>query len=77
MTAAIEKIKSRALKLPQSARAYLAEALLESLTPDDDFDVSPEWLAEARRRGREIDSGQGKTVPGPEALKLLRRGRAK
>ncbi len=77
MTATIEKIKSRALKLPQSARAYLAEALLESLAPDDDFDVSPEWLAEARRRGREIDSGRGKTVPGPEALKLLRRGRAK
>jgi len=77
MTATIEKIKSQALKLPQSGRAYLAEALLESLAPDDDFDVSPEWLAEARRRGREIDSGRGKNVPGPEALKLLRRGRAK
>jgi len=77
MTATVDKLKDQALKLPQSARAYLAEALLESLDTGDDFEVSPEWLAEARRRGREIDSGRGKTVSGPEALKLLRRGRAK
>ena len=77
MPATVDKLKVQALKLPQSARAYLAEVLLESLDPEDDFEVSPEWLAEARRRGREIDSGRGKTVSGPEALKLLRRGRAK
>lgn len=77
MTATIEKLKDTALKLPQSARAYLAEALLESLEPGDDFEVSPDWLAEARRRGREIDSGRGRTIPGSEALKQLRRGRSK
>lgn len=77
MTTTVDKLKDQALKLPQAARAYLADALLESLELDDDFQVGPEWLAEARRRGREIDSGRGKTIPGSEALKQLRRGPSK
>ncbi len=71
-TVMIEKMADQALKLPKQARAYLAERLLESLDDDNDFAVSAEWLAEARRRGRELDSGRGKAVPGPAALKRLR-----
>lgn len=71
-TETIEKMANQALKLPKPARAYLAERLLESLDEDHDFAVSAEWLAEARRRGRELDSGRGKAIPGPTALKRLR-----
>ena len=72
MTSTLEKLTNQALKLPQSARAYLAERLLDSLEQDDDFEVSSEWLAEARRRGRELDSGRGRAVNGEVALKRLR-----
>jgi len=71
-TAALEKMAGSVLKLPKQARAYLAERLLESLDDESDFQVSPEWLAEARRRGRELDSGKGQAIPGPVALKRLR-----
>jgi len=76
-TATLEKMANQILKLPQAARAYLAERLLESLDERDDFEVSAEWLAEAKRRGREIDAGRGRTVPGAVALKRLRAGNGK
>jgi putative addiction module component (TIGR02574 family) len=71
-TATLEKMAGSVLKLPKQARAYLAERLLESLDDENDFLVSREWLAEARRRGRELDSGRGEAIPGPIALKRLR-----
>jgi putative addiction module component (TIGR02574 family) len=71
-TVTLEKMAGNVLKLPKQARAYLAERLLESLDDENDFQVSREWLAEARRRGRELDSGRGEAIPGPVALKRLR-----
>jgi len=71
-TATLEKMAGEALKLPKQARAYLAERLLESLDDEHDFSVSPEWLAEARRRGRELDSGRGEAVAGAAAVERLR-----
>ncbi len=71
-TATIEKMTGEALKLPKQARAYLAERLLQSLDDENDFPVSREWLAEARRRGRELDTGRGEAMAGPAALKRLR-----
>ena len=71
-TATLERMADKALKLPKQARAYLAERLLESLDDENDFKVSSEWLAEARRRGRELDSGRGEAISGPMALKRLR-----
>ena len=76
-TAILEKMASQVLKLPHTARAYLAERLLESLDDEGDFAVSAEWLAEARRRGREIDTGRAGTVAGATALKRLRKPNGK
>lgn len=71
-TATLERMTDKALKLPKQARAYLAERLLESLDDENDFKVSGEWMTEARRRGRELDSGRGEAISGPAALKRLR-----
>lgn len=74
-TLTVENVRDQALKLSTSARAYLAEALLASLEESEDFAVSDAWLAEAKRRGREIDAGRGRTIPGAKALRALRRTR--
>ena len=74
-TVTVENVKKQALRLSASARAYLAETLLESLDEGEDFQIDEAWLAEAKRRGREIDSGRGRTVSGEEALRVLRRVR--
>ena len=54
----VEEIKRQALTLSVEERVQLAESLLGSLPP-----VTEEWseageLAEARRREREIETGQ-------------------
>jgi hypothetical protein len=46
------------MQLEPTARAFVAETLLESLDLDQDFVVSQEWLEEIRRRCAEIDSGR-------------------
>ncbi|MBM4081611.1 MAG: addiction module protein, partial [Planctomycetes bacterium] len=43
------KIVEEALRLPRESRALLAEKLLERLD-DEEFEVSPEWMDEIRRR---------------------------
>ena len=67
----IQDITERALKLLPGARAYIAETLLESLDFEADFPISKEWIAEIRKRCREIDKGKTKLVPGEEALSCL------
>ena len=74
-TLSVEIVREQALKLSTSARAYLAETLLASLDESEDFAVSDAWLAEAKRRGREIDAGRARTIPGAKALRALRRPR--
>ena len=53
-----KKILDEAMQLEPTARAFVAETLLESLDLDQDFVVSQEWLEEIRRRCVEIDSGK-------------------
>jgi putative addiction module component (TIGR02574 family) len=72
MTASVEAIRDAALKLPRTARAYMAEVLLESLDDEDDFQFPAEALAEAERRLQDIDAGRSKTLPGEEVLARLR-----
>lgn len=72
MSIEVEEIAEKALMLSPSARAYLAEVLLESLDYEEDFDVSPEWMTEIRRRCREIDSGEVELLDGDKALATLR-----
>ena len=55
MKSRVEEVAKKALKLPSSARASLAEILLESLDHEEDFLISDEWMAEIQRRCREIE----------------------
>jgi putative addiction module component (TIGR02574 family) len=72
MTTDIQRIIDEAMQLDASARAFLAETLLESLEVGTDFEVSAEWRAEIRRRCAEIDGGAVTLIPGDEALAQLR-----
>ena len=63
MTTATHKIVEDALHLPRESRAFLAEKLIESLDYEEDFEVSPEWMAEVRRRCKEIDDGTMELIP--------------
>ena len=45
------------LGLPNEARAYLADCLVESLDPLDDDDFKKIWATEARRRRDEVRNG--------------------
>ncbi len=71
MSLEVEEIAEKALMLSPSARAQLAEILLESLDYEEDFVISPEWMTEIHRRCREIDSGEVQLLPGEEALAEL------
>jgi len=52
-----QNILDDALQLEPTARALVAETLLESLDLDEDFAVSKEWQEEIRRRCIELDQG--------------------
>jgi putative addiction module component (TIGR02574 family) len=57
MSAKAEQIVAQALELPASARAFVAEKLIESLDMDAGAELSPAWKQEIRRRCQEIDRG--------------------
>ena len=67
-----KKILDEAMQLEPTARAFVAETLLESLDLDQDFAVSPEWLDEIRRRCADIDSGKAQMLDSTMVLNELR-----
>lgn len=71
MKSEIEDIAKKALKLSSTARAYLAEMLLESLDHEEDFLVSDEWLSEIHHRCRDIDDGKIQLISAEDALAQL------
>jgi len=52
-----EKVVTEALGLPPSLRAFVAEALIESLDAPDCPPLSTMWQEEIRRRCMEMDRG--------------------
>jgi putative addiction module component (TIGR02574 family) len=69
----IKNIAERALKLPPTARAYLAEVLLQSLDYEEDFPVSEEWIKEIHHRCREMDEEKIQLVIAEDALDQLQK----
>lgn len=67
-----KKILDDAMQLEPTARAFVAETLLESLDLDQDFAVSQEWLEEIRRRCAEIDCGKTTLLDGAMVINELR-----
>ena len=78
LTADVEAFKDAALSLPMSARAYLAEALLESLDHSDEdlaaMSVAEDALALAEERLRAIREGRAQTVALDDAIARLSAG---
>ena len=73
MSIVAEKLMSDALELPNEERAFLAEKLFESLAPQTDEPLSPEWREEIRRRRREIDQGRAVFTDASEVFAAARR----
>ena len=67
-----EEIMSAALALPSSARASLAEHLMESLDSEDQARIDALWAKEAERRDKEIEDGIVTPIPGDEVMNRLR-----
>jgi putative addiction module component (TIGR02574 family) len=72
MSLTVAQLAEEALALPASARAELADKLVESLDPAEDVSFRQLWAAEALKRRDEVRSGRVQTIPGAEALKRAR-----
>lgn len=57
MARGVKELIREAAKLPESDRATLAGAMLESLEPPATPEIRAAWSKEIERRVREIDSG--------------------
>ena len=73
MPLTIDQIATEAMQLPVSARAELAEKLVESLDFSEDSDVQRVWATEAIRRRDDVRSGRVQTIPGEQVLAEVRR----
>ncbi len=62
VTPSYAHLEVEVLHLPREDRSKLASRLLESLD-DDDFQPTPEWTDELKRRTNELDEGRVKTIP--------------
>lgn len=67
----LDELESKALALPQAARARLVGSLVRSLTEVEDA-VSQVWLDEAQRRDREMGEDPEAGVPAQEVFRKAR-----
>jgi putative addiction module component (TIGR02574 family) len=63
------EILEAALALPTPKRTDLMYKLQDSI--EEDTGLSPEWLAEIRRRSEEIDQGKAKFITREEMKKRI------
>ena len=68
----IESITEQALSLAPTARAYLAEILLESLDYEEDVQVSEAWQQEIKKRCQEIDANPSLLIDGNKFVAELK-----
>ncbi len=66
MKASAKDILDRALEMPESDRAAIAERLIESLDAKPDRNVEEAWQQEIQRRLSELDRGDVECVPWEE-----------
>ena len=82
MATTVEELIEQAMTLPSEARARLGDLLLvdlllvdllvESLDADELGPIDHLWLAEARRRRDDVQSGRIQTINGDEGLRTVR-----
>jgi putative addiction module component (TIGR02574 family) len=66
MTRHAETVLQEALTLPESERAEIAGALLESLEPEPEVDVEMAWRQEVVARVAALETGEVETTPWEE-----------
>ena len=71
-----KKILEEAMQLEPATRAFIAEALLEGLDFEQDFEVSQTWRAEIQRRCDGIDRGNAELVDSDTVMAELRKKHA-
>lgn len=69
MSPDIQEIEEKALKLPSSERALLAEHLISSLEAEEDAEAELLWVNEAERRYKEYKEGKVKARPASQVFK--------
>jgi putative addiction module component (TIGR02574 family) len=67
---AAEKVLEEALALPPEERERLADALYDSLEPDEEWERA--WAAEVERRVKDLDEGRTRAIPAEEVFAELR-----
>lgn len=74
MTILLTEIEEKARSLNPAEKAALIRVLISDLDGPSDVDVDVEnaWIAEAKRRHRELVEGQVKGIPGKQAFETLR-----
>jgi putative addiction module component (TIGR02574 family) len=71
-----DALMNEIISLPTEERARMAEALLQSLNPQDES-VTAAWLAVANRRRNEIASGQVQAIPVEQVFERIRQRHAR
>lgn len=64
-------LMTEAVSLPLEERALLVDSLLQTLNPVDEANTAA-WLAVARRRLDDLDSGRVEAIPGEEVFERVR-----
>ena len=74
MTILLTEIEEKARSLNPAEKAALIKVLISDLdgSVEGDVDVENAWIAEAKRRHRELVEGQVKGIPGKQAFETLR-----
>ena len=74
MAQSMGELEQDALQLPAEDRARLAVSLLCSLeeTGEDPVEVEKLWIAEAKRRARQIEEGSATGIPAADVLARLK-----
>jgi putative addiction module component (TIGR02574 family) len=72
MASPAREVESRALRLPRSERARLAQRLISSLDQEVSPDVDKLWLREAERRLHELKSGEVAGIPAEKVVRKVR-----
>lgn len=71
MTQQASSLFQEALRLPEGDRADLAAKLIDSLDPTADEGVDFAWAAEIKQRVQDLETGQVKGIPWPEARRMI------
>ena len=67
-----EQLAEQSMNLPVESRARLADLLVESFDADALTEIDQLRLSEAKRTRDEVRAGKVKTIPGDDALLIVR-----